>query len=156
MDCKKPVQHCKQRPRGTERGGFNLQSFDVWAWALVSRRTGQETEGIGELPERDSLEFDLFDAGEIDDQSQNAEGKIVRFSALPDPTTLNAERKPLDSFEAGTGVPASKGIPYDVDESARVLRQIIQFIHHGIQQSSMVVPNPESSGIIAERQGYGR
>jgi len=45
-----------------------VQSFDVWAWGLVLRRIGKEKEGVGELPRWDSLEFYLFNVGEIEDQ----------------------------------------------------------------------------------------
>jgi len=39
--CEKPVQHYQQRPRGTERAGLDVQSFEVWAWGLALRRTGK-------------------------------------------------------------------------------------------------------------------
>jgi len=81
---------------------------------------------------------------------------MVRFCALPGPTTLNAERKLLGSSEAGTGGPALKGIPYGVGEIDRVPRQTIQLIHLGIQNSSTVVPNLEPSGVITDRHRYGR
>jgi len=97
----------------------------------VPWRTGKETEGVGELPGWNTLEFDVFDA-ETEDQFQNVEGKMVRFSALPDPIALNAERKPLGSFEARTGAPALEGTPHGVGEFELVPRQAMEFLQLGI------------------------